>query len=288
MALRDHAIWWPGLVTLPVLLGQAIRARRTTLLLPSAPSPHSGTSAPKDPSDARALSLYLIGESTVAGVGARNHEHGLSGQLALRLAEALARPVRWEALGLTGARARDCLEFLVELELIPRLERAPADLLVVALGVNDTTKLTARAKWRQTLYRIVQRVREKTSCPILFTSLPPMEHFRALPQPLRMMLGARARMLDGDIARIANRSAGVHHHHAELELEPDYLASDGFHPSELGYALWGAQLAEQAARLVAREERAYSRRRDDRKDARPLPGSGEDRRRRYGRSIPRP
>ena len=99
MALRDHAIWWPGLLTLPVLLGQAIRARRTTPLLPSAPSPHSGTSAPKDPSDARALSLYLIGESTVAGVGARTHEHALSGQLASGLAEALARPVHSSELG---------------------------------------------------------------------------------------------------------------------------------------------------------------------------------------------
>ena len=245
-------------------------------------SPHSGTSAPKDPSDAPALSLYLIGESTVAGVGARTHELALSGQLALRLAEALARPVHWGALGLISARARDCLELLVELELIPRLERAPADLIVFALGVNDTTKLTARAQWREALDQIVQRVREKTSCPILFTSLPPMEHFRALPQPLRVMLGARARMLDGDIARIAHRSPGVHHHHAELEFEPDYLASDGFHPSELGYARWGAQLAVQAARLVAAEEQAYSSRRDDRKDARPLPGSRENRRRWYG------
>ena len=273
MALRDHAIWWPGLLTLPVLLGQAIQARRTTPLLPSAPSPHSGTSAPKDPCDARALSLYLIGESTVAGVGARTHEHALSGQLARGLAEALARPVHWEALGLIGARARDCLELQVELELIPRPERATADLIVVALGVNDTTKLTARAKWRETLYQIVRRLREKTSCPILFTSLPPMEHFRAMPQPLRVMLGARARMLDGDIARVVNISPGVHHHRAEIEFEPDYLASDGFHPSELGYALWGAQIAKHAARLVAR---------DGRKDACPLPGPGENQRRRYG------
>ncbi len=77
-----------------------------------------------------------------------------------------------------------------------------------------------------------------------------------MPQPLRVMLGARARMLDGDIARVVNISPGVHHHRTELEFEPDYLASDGFHPSELGYTLWGAQLAKHAARLVASEEKA--------------------------------
>lgn len=256
MALRDHAIWWPGLLTLPVLLGQAIHVRRSTQLLASAPSPHSGTCTPKNASEERQLSMYLVGESTVAAVGARAHEHGLSGQLASHLSERLSRPVRWEALGLIGARARECLDHQIELELIPRLEQVPSDLIVVVLGVNDTTKLTPRPAWRKTLGEIVKRCRRETTCPILFTGVPPMEYFTALPWPLRPVLGARACLLDEDLQHVAASESNCHHHHAELEFEPDYLASDGFHPSELGYALWGAQLAEQAARLVASEEKA--------------------------------
>ncbi len=255
MALRDHAIWWPGLLAWPVLLGQALHVRRTTPLLASAPSPHSGTCKAERPAAARQLSIYLVGESTVAGVGARSHERGLSGQLASRLAERLSRPVRWEALGLIGARARDCLEYQIELELIPQLTKAPADLIVIVLGVNDTTKLTARATWRAALRQIVLRIRKKTSCPILFTSVAPMEHFRALPQPLRLILGARARMLDDDLARMTDRDASVYHHRATIEFQQAYLAADGFHPSELGYALWTAQLAERAAALVTSAEK---------------------------------
>ena len=268
MALRDHAIWWPGLLTLPVLLGQAIHVRRTTQLLASAPSPHSGTCTPKNASEERQLSMYLVGESTVAGVGARSHTHGLSGQLASRLSERLSRPVRWEALGLIGARARDCLDHQIQLELIPRMKQVPSHLIVVVVGVNDTTKLTPRPEWRKTVSEIVERCRRETQCPILFAGVPPMGHFTALPWPLRSVVGARARLLDEDLHRVAASETNCHHHRVELELEPDYLASDGFHPSELGYALWGAQLAEQAASLVASEEK--TRRNVDREPHSPV------------------
>lgn len=244
MGARDHVIWWPGLVALPLLVGQAIHARRRTPVLPSAPSPHFGKCEPAGPSTASELSIYLVGESTVAGVGARSHAQALSGQLARRLAQAGSRSVHWNAFGLTGARAKDCLEYLIPLELAPRLTQTGADLVVVTLGVNDTTKLTPRARWRESLRGIVACLRDATDAPILFTGVPPMENFRALPQPLRRMLGARARMLDDDIARIATATGGAYHHPIALKFEPEYLAADGFHPSELGYELWAEQLAE--------------------------------------------
>jgi lysophospholipase L1-like esterase len=196
------------------------------------------------------LTIYLVGESTVAGVGARSHEHGLSGQLARRLAEALSRPVRWEALGLTGARARDCLEGQVELELVPRMRARPSDLIVVVLGVNDTTKLTSRASWRRAIRDIVSRCRRETSCPIVFTGVPPVHRFTALAWPLRSVVGARARLLDDDLRRIAEAAAGCHHLAINVDLKGDDLAADGFHPSERGYARWADELALQAARAL--------------------------------------
>ena len=250
MGVRDHAIWWPGLLALPVLLGQAIHTRRRAPLLPSAPSPHSGRCEPESRPKASEISIYLVGESTVAGVGARSHDYALSGQLARRLAQAGSRTVHWSAFGLIGARAQDCLEYLIRLELAPRLEQAPADLVIVTLGVNDTTKLTPRAKWRASLQSIVSDIREASDAPILFTGVPPMEYFRALPQPLRRMLGARARMLDDDIAQVAQAAERAHHHRIALTFEPEYLAADGFHPSELGYATWAEQLAATAERLL--------------------------------------
>ena len=250
MALRDNAIWWSGLVTLPILVRQAFQARQRTPMLSSAPSPHSGTCTPEAASESRALSVYLVGESTVAGVGARDHEHGLSGQLALWLSEELGRPVRWEALGLIGARAQECLEHRVELEMVPRMHDVAPDLIVVVLGVNDTTKLTSRRRWRRALGEIVKRCRQVTDCPIVLTGVPPMEQFAASAWPLRAVLGARARLLDRDSRRVAAESSDCWHFSTAVELARDDLASDGFHPSESGYARWGRELGVQVASML--------------------------------------
>ena len=168
---------------------------------------------------------------------------GLSGQLARAVAERLSRPVRWEALGLTGVRARECLDHLVELELVPRLKRDTADVIVVVLGVNDTTKLTSRSRWRRALADIVSRCRRESACPIVFTGIPPIEHFTALPWPLRSVLGARARLLDGDLRHLAASTPRCRHHPIDVALNGDDLATDGFHPSEHGYARWAGALA---------------------------------------------
>jgi lysophospholipase L1-like esterase len=194
--------------------------------------------------------MYLVGESTVAGVGATCHERALSGQLAQRVADFSSAPVRWEALGLVGARAHDCLRFQVELELIPKMETTPANLIVVVLGVNDTTKLTSRATWRDNLRQIVRRIGESSTSPILFTGVPPMERFTALPQPLRVVLGARSRMLDDDLVRIARESPTTHHQRTGVTFDAAYLAADGFHPSELGYEAWAERLGELASSVV--------------------------------------
>lgn len=251
MAMRDHLIWWSGLLALPVLVAQALHARRATPLLPGAPSPHSGTCAPDTTLETSALSVYLVGESTVAGVGARDHEHALGGQLGHHLSAELERPVRWDALGLIGARAQDCLEHQVELELIPRMHDVDPGLIVVVLGVNDTTKLTSRRHWRRAVREIVHRCRRVSQCPIVLTGVPPLHQFTALGWPLRSVLGARARLLDEDLRSVVGAEAGCWHFSTAVELAGNDLASDGFHPSENGYARWGRELGVQIAGVLS-------------------------------------
>ena len=45
-----------------------------------------------------AAKLFVIGESTVAGLGARTHELGLAGQFAKQLSEHIDRPVEWKVV----------------------------------------------------------------------------------------------------------------------------------------------------------------------------------------------
>ena len=79
---------------------------------------------------------------------------------------------------------------------------------------------------------------------MVFTGVPPIQHFSALPWLLRRLFGLRAALLDGELRRLSARE-GAHYARLQLEFAEEYLARDGYHPSALGYRLWGEGLAEQ-------------------------------------------
>jgi lysophospholipase L1-like esterase len=183
-----------------VILAQALYVKRKTPRLPGAAGPTEGLIK----GEGEPFRLAVLGESTVDGVGAKDHEEALTGCLARELARD-GRAVRWQAVGRTGANAR-----IVRAELVPLVR--PADLVVVALGVNDTIELRTAAGYR------------------------------------RDLLAARSTALDAAAATL-KRIPGVTHLPMDPRLlDPAAFASDRFHPGPAGYARWAQTLA--AARSV--------------------------------------
>src|SRR5262245_23079188 len=89
------------------LLGQ--HTRRKIGLLPEAAGDTTGIVG----EGADSVELLVIGESTVAGLGARTHEMALAGQFAHRLAKRIGKQVKWLAIGKNGVTAkRTTLELL--------------------------------------------------------------------------------------------------------------------------------------------------------------------------------
>jgi lysophospholipase L1-like esterase len=82
-----------------------------------------------------------------------------------------------------------------------------------------------------------------------------MQHFPALPWPLRQVLGLRAYVLDrAAIAWAGARESVAHVPYAFAERAeiPEIFCEDGFHPSAMGYERWSAALAAAAAALLRR------------------------------------
>ncbi|GAB4475691.1 MAG: SGNH/GDSL hydrolase family protein [Burkholderiaceae bacterium] len=231
----------------PLLLWQAQRVRRDTPRLPvaaGAPAGEAGSGAP--------LRLLVIGESTAAGVGAAHHGEALAGELAVRLARRLGRRVLWRVLGENGATARRALRVL------EAADTAPADLAVVALGVNDVLEQTRAARWQSVMAALVARLHARTGArEVILLEVPPLARFPALPRPLRDVLGADARRLDARLARIAARPDAreprVRHYRFAFDGAREFFARDGFHPSARGYARWAELIAARLAREAAAE-----------------------------------
>lgn len=235
--MSRHALWWLATVPLlPLALPLALHTRRTALRLPVAQGEPSGSAAAHLPGEP--LRLLLIGESTVAGVGVTHFDQSLANCLAVALAERLGRPVRWRACGENGITASEAHERLLPLALAE-----PADLALLVFGVNDTTHLTPSKRWLQALAAMADALGER-GCRVVFSGVPPLQHFSALPWLLRQLMGWRASLLDRELQSLAQRQ-GVLHCVLDLPFEAHYLAEDGYHPSALGYRQWAAGLAER-------------------------------------------
>ncbi|AJD47358.1 GDSL-like lipase/acylhydrolase domain protein [Isoalcanivorax pacificus W11-5] len=216
----------------PWLLYQARRTRRDTPRLPEADGPQQATRGTGEP----ALRLLIIGESPVAGVGVTHQHDGLGPAIATPLSHHTGRAVHWHCHGTNGLRLHGLLA-----QPLPADDTAP-DLILVMMGVNDTTALTPLRRWRADLHALIRTLTPHAS--VCFTPVPPMSRFTALPQPLRYVIGLRARQLDQALQDVCRDTGCPYLPYGDL-AHPDLLARDGYHPSATGYQLMGASLAGQ-------------------------------------------
>ncbi|GJN50547.1 SGNH/GDSL hydrolase family protein [Pseudomonas tohonis] len=233
-------LWWASaLALMPLVLPQALYTRRTALRLPPAAGPDHGLAGAEYPGEP--LRVLLIGESTVAGVGVSCLQLALPGQLATALSLQLQRPVAWRACGENGITAGEACE-----RLLPQVRDEPVDLLLLVFGVNDTTHFSSTRDWRESLRRLASPFIERGT-QVVFAAVPPLQHFSALPWLLRRLLGWRARLLDEQMRTLAGE-LDAEHCAASIAMQADFLAVDGYHPSQLGCRVWGGLLAEWIVR----------------------------------------
>ncbi len=229
-----------GLLTLllaPVLMYQGKRVRRLTPRLPEAPGLRHGQAGGGKP-----LRLLILGDSAAAGVGITSQQQALSGRLAAALAP--HAQLHWQLLAqssLTTAGITALLDYLPAQSL---------DAVLVSCGVNDVTRSTSSVDFAVHLQQLQQRLLQHYKARVvIYTALPPMHKFPALPQPLRWFLGAKARRLDRVLQAFVQQQPQARLLTLDLPFSREYMASDGFHPSAQATPLW----AGAAAVIIQRE-----------------------------------
>lgn len=235
------------LLAAPLLWAQGRRVRRVTPRLPEAAGPREGQAVPPacHAAAVRPLRLLIAGDSAAAGVGVGRIDQAMAGRLPGLLAAQLRCPVAWRLIAANGLDARS---------LLPRLDDAPAglDLALVAVGVNDATGRRSPARWLDDLVRLRDRLRDGSpGVRLLWSGLPPMHAFPALPRPLRDYLGERSRGLDAALAAWVAGDPTMHHLPLPDLRGDGMMASDGFHPGPAGHRLWADLLAPAAAGILA-------------------------------------
>lgn len=222
----------------PVLYAQGLYTRAKIKKLPEAPGPHRG----RVQGGSNVQRLLLLGESTVAGVGAADHHEGLAGQTARAINHLTAATVDWKVHAANGVTAAGLRASLGELPADTR-----ADLIVIGLGANDVFRMQGPGGWSRDLRALIDDARERCGfAPVILSAMPPIGSFPGLPQPLRSVLGLRAQLLDDATAALAEKMTGVHYLPFNLEPDSALFCEDGIHPSTHCYRLWAEAIADLA------------------------------------------
>lgn len=219
----------------PLLYLQGRRTRRRVGVLPGASGPNSGLFG----DEADAAELLVIGESTVAGLGARTHDKALAGQFAMQLSQRLGQGVRWTAVGKNGVTAERTIR-----ELLPKVPDKAFDYILVGLGGNDVMKLSSPRKWRRNMLWLIELLRERSpNSTIFITNCPVISLSPAIPEPINFILWQLSRLHDANIKEMVAGMRGVFYYHQPESVPANFFA-DGIHPSETGYAEWARAMME--------------------------------------------
>lgn len=239
MRIGDVAYLLAFLCLSPLLITQGIYVRKVTPRLPEPPGKRKGTGGAGP-----ILRFLILGDSAAAGVGALTQEEALSGRLEEELAPDFH--VFWRLMAQKGFQACDVAA------LLEMADREIFDFVVVSVGVNDVTHGTRLGKWKADLKKILDLVEDKFGSPhVIFSAIPPMHLFPALPQPLRWFIGQRALKLNREMEKTIKSRYDCEKADIRFPLEEKYMASDGFHPGVAAYTLWAAQLAGIIRRRAA-------------------------------------
>ena len=237
------------LMLTPLLLAQAVRTRQRMPKLPEADGERHGAtgSGPR-------LRLLIAGDSSAAGVGAAHQRDALAHPLAELVAERAGARVEWRLVARSGLTTAQTLH-LLQRESLPHF-----DVAVIVTGVNDIVDRVPLHHAIAARERLADWLRGALHLRhVVFVPLPPVHQFPGLPQPLRWWAGSEAQRHDRALARWAAGRPGVSRLDLGLQLEPEVMAVDGFHPGPPAYRFCAAAIATHIAgeiwpRLNTRQE----------------------------------
>lgn len=246
------------IAALPLLVVQAVWVKMRVIRLPEPEGERESVVLDASYND-DAVTLLVLGDSAAAGVGVNTQEHALFGQLLSQLS--LKTHVTGTLIAKTGNTSEMLLSDVTQLT-------QHFHVAIISIGVNDVTNLVSVASWRQNIEAIYFHLVEQCQCQhIVFTALPPMHNFPALPQPLRSVLGQRAKRLNHELTNIGQAHSKMHIMAISIPQETvvgvsekrrvqapimhtaSFMAVDGFHPGKKGYALWAKEVSSL---LIAR------------------------------------
>jgi lysophospholipase L1-like esterase len=239
---------------LPLMYFEAKSIRKTVPRLPEAVNPEGVVTASANHN--RTISILTIGESTIAGIGVKDHSQGFTGALAKELSRLYNTQIKYTVFAKSGYTAKKVTERLIP--MIP--EDLPIDLIVIGLGANEAFKLNSPKNWKNDVRKLLSALKLMfPGKPIVFASVPPIKIFPAFTPSIKFVIGNLVEILGDALDEVVKEFSKVYYLNQRITLDtwaqkldkpvdPSLFFSDGVHPSQLTYQLWAKDTAEMIYR----------------------------------------
>jgi lysophospholipase L1-like esterase len=193
-------------------------------------------SSPSLPSQSSRLTLghgenhiLLLGESTVAGVGASSPAHTLAGNFHRLLGESY----QIETIGKKGLRVKEALSLFYQHR---QEHRRKFKGVILFLGANDCFLLTSPDAFKKEVETLIHQIQVATSSQwIYLAAIPPVHLFPAFSKRMQAFLQIQRSYLQSELEKIADNHPKVIYHGIPMDLQPEFFSADRIHPSDLGY-----------------------------------------------------
>jgi Lysophospholipase L1 and related esterases len=187
------------------------------------------------------VTLAVLGDSSAAGLGARETIETPGVLLASGLSAVAERPVKLINVAVVGARSGDLAD------QIDRVEPFRPDVALIMIGANDVTNRVRPAESVRHLAEAVARLRA-IDCQVVVGTCPDLGTIKPIVQPLRLVARRWSRQLAAAQTIVVVEAGGRTVSLGDI-LGPEFAArpgemfsSDRFHPSAEGYAAAAAVL----------------------------------------------
>ena len=228
-------------VFFPLLWFQGMRLKRKVLRFSTPSDLPYGICKGKN----KEFSILGLGESPMAGVGIAKHTLTLTGLTAGRLNKLLGYSVKWKILAQNGLTLNNLNKLICE------QSDESVDLVLVSIGGNDVFQLTPPWIWKKNIDKCVKLIFQKNEKPvILFSPVPPVGRFPAIPSPLRIAFSLWEFLLQGCLAQVINSMDNTYLLDERYPDGKKYYLEDGIHPSRLAYTAWSEKLAIMTVELL--------------------------------------
>jgi acyl-CoA thioesterase I len=197
------------------------------------------------------IKYVALGDSTGVGVGAR--AGGYPDRL-FRKIISLRPESKLVNLCVSGATSSDVLR-----AQLGRVADIAPDLVTLGVGINDIGHGVPIDVFERNYDQILSLLKVRTNAKLVVTNIPEISSAPRIPafarDQYRVLITQYNQRLEEVAARHGAIIFDVHKiTRDELPAHPEYFSSDGFHPSDEGYALWADSMWPTIAAVLQEGE----------------------------------